>query len=75
MVIIISRANADRRDGAVVRVSASQSVDFEFISLVDSYQKTLKNSIYSFPGWSSASMGGCGEQTGKFACCVLEQGT
>ena len=30
-------------DGAVVRASASQSVDLGFISLVESYQKTLKN--------------------------------
>ena len=32
----------NRRDGAVVRASASQSVDLGFIPLVDSYQKTLK---------------------------------
>ena len=31
-----------RRDGAVVRASASQSVDLGFIPLVESYQKTLK---------------------------------
>ena len=35
----------------------------------------LKNGIYSFPAWRSAFMGGCGEQAGKFACCVLGQGT
>ena len=46
-----------------------------FIPLVESYQKTLKNGIYSFPAWRSAFMGGCGEQAGKFACCVLGQGT
>ena len=63
-----------RRDGVVVRASASQSVDLEFIPLVESYQKTLKNGIYSFPTWRSAFVGGCGEQAGKFAC-VLEQGT
>ena len=33
----------------VVRASASQSVDLGFIPLVKSYQKTLKNGIYSFP--------------------------
>ena len=43
-----------RRDGIVVRASASQSVDLEFIPLVKSYQKTLKNGIYSFPSWRSA---------------------
>ena len=32
----------DRRDGVVVRASASQSVDLGFIPLVESYQKTLK---------------------------------
>ena len=61
--------------GVVVRASASQSVDLGFIPLVESYQKTLNNGIYSFPAWRSAFMGGCGEQVGKFACCVLGQGT
>ena len=56
-------------------MSASQSVDLEFIPLVESYQKTLKNGIYSLPAWRSAFMGGCGEQAGKLACCVLVQGT
>ena len=65
---------AMRRDGVVVRASASQSVDLGFIPLVESYLKTLKNGIYSFPAWRSAFMGGCGEQAGKFACCVLGQG-
>ena len=65
----------DRLDGVVVRASASQSVDLGFIPLVESYQNTLKNGIYSFPAWRSAFMGGCGEQAGKFACCVLGQGT
>ena len=62
-------------DGVVVRASASQSVDFGFIPLVESYQKTLKNGIHSFPAWRSAFRGGCREQAGKFACCVLGQGT
>ena len=61
--------------GVVVRASASQSVDLGFIPLVESHQKTLKNGIYSFSAWRSAFMGGCGEQAGKFACCVLGQGT
>ena len=51
----------DRRDGVLVRASASQSVDVGFIPLVESYQKTLKNGIYGFPAWRSAFMGGYGE--------------
>ena len=46
-----------RRGGVVVRASASQSVDLGFISLVESYQKTLKNGIHSFPAWRSAHKG------------------
>ena len=37
----------------MVRASASQSVDLGYISLVESYQKPLKNCIYSFPAWRS----------------------
>ena len=59
----------------MVRASASQLVDLGFNPLVESYQKTLKNCIHSFPAWPSAFMGDCGEQAGKFACCVLGQGT
>ena len=70
-----SLLSLNRRDGVVVRASASQSVDLGFIPLVESYQKTLKNGIHSFPAWRSAFRGGCGEQAGKFACCVLGQGT
>ena len=57
------------------RASASQSVDLGFIPLVESYQKTLKNGIHSFPAWRSAFSGGCGEQAGKFACFVLGHDT
>ena len=64
-----------RRDGVVVRAPASQSVDLGFIPLVESYQKTLRNGIRNFPAWRSAFREGCGEQAGKFACCVLGQGT
>ena len=39
---------SNRRDGVVVRPSASQSVELGFISLVESYQKTLKNGIHGF---------------------------
>ena len=46
----------------MVRASASQSVDLGFIPLVESYQKTLKNGIHSFPARRSAFRGGCGEQ-------------
>ena len=66
---------ADRRDGVVVRASASQSVDLGFIPLVESYQKTLKNGIHNLSAWRSAFMRGCGEEAGKFVCCVLGQGT
>ena len=58
-----------------VRSSASQSMDLGFNPLVESYLKTLKNGIHSFSAWRSAFMGGCGEQAGKFACCVVGQGT
>ena len=67
--------SSDRRDGVVVRVSASHSVDLGFNTLVESYQKTLKNGINSFPALPSACKGDCGEQASKFACCVLGQGT
>ena len=50
--VLISTRN--RRDGVVVRASASHSVDLGFISQVESYQKTLKNGIHSFPAWRSA---------------------
>ena len=71
----LQRANFNRRDGVVVRTSASQSVVLGFIYFVESYQRTLKNGIHSFPAWRSAFGGGCGEQAGKFACCVIGQGT
>ena len=45
---------SNRRDGVVVRASASQSIDLGFIFLVESYQKTLKNGIRSFPAGRSA---------------------
>ena len=41
----------------MVRASASQSIDLGFISQVESYQKTLKNGIHSFPAWRSAKIG------------------
>ena len=41
-------------DGVLVRPSASQSVNLGFIPYVESYQKTLKNGIHSFPAWRSA---------------------
>ena len=61
----------DRRDGIVVRASASQSIDLGFTPFVESYQKTFKNGIHSFSAWHSAFRGDCGEQAGKFAGCVL----
>ena len=39
----------------MVRASALQSVDLGFISRVESYQKTFKNGIHSFPSWRSAN--------------------
>ena len=65
----------NRRDGVEIGASASQLVDLRLILLVESCQKTLKNGIYSFPGWRSAFMGGCGEQASEFACCFVRQGT
>ena len=59
----------------MVRASALQSVDQGFNPLVESYQKTLKNGIHSFPAGHSAFRGSCREQGGKFTCCVLGQGT
>ena len=44
----------NRHDGVEVTASASQSVGLGFISQVQSYQKTLKKGIYSFPAWRSA---------------------
>ena len=58
----------------MVRVSALQLVDLGFILLVESYQKTLNNDIDSFLAQPLAFREGC-EQAGKFACCVLGQGT
>ena len=59
----------------VVRASASLAVDLRFYPLVEPYQKILKHGIHSLSAWRSAFRGGCGEQAGKFACCVLGQGT
>ena len=73
--LVFQWSGVNQRDSVVVRASASQSVDLEFISLVESYQQTLKNGIYSFPPWHSAFMGCCGEQASKFVCCVVGQGT
>ena len=40
------------REGVVVGAFALESVDLEFISLVESYHK-IKNGVY-FPAWRSA---------------------
>ena len=53
MPVVVSVLNY-RRDDVVIRTSASHSVDQGFISQVESYQKTLKNGIYSFPALRSA---------------------
>ena len=73
--VVLQLLSSHRRDGVVGGASASQSVDLGFIPLVESYRKTLKNGIYSFPAWCSAFMGGCEEQAGNFSCCVLGQDT
>ena len=62
-------------NGIVVRASPSQSVDFGLIPFVESCRKTLKNDFHSSPAWRSAFWGVCGEHAGKFARCVLGQGT
>ena len=65
----------DRRDGVVVRASASQSVDVGFIPYVESFQKTLKNGIQSFRAWRLAFRRDCEKLAGKLACCDLGQDT
>ena len=69
-LFIVNSMSFDRHDGVEVRASASQSVDLRFIPLssrpgvyplVDIYQKTLKNGIYSFPAWRSTFKEGWGE--------------
>ena len=59
----------------MIRASVLQSVDLGFNPLVGSNQKNSKNRIHSFSAWRSAFRGVCGEQTGKFACCVVGQVT
>ena len=53
----ITKTTYCRRDGGVVRESALQSVDLGFITLVESYQTTLKYGIHSFPAWRSEFKG------------------
>ena len=52
---ISHQSNIDQRNGVVVKASALQSVDLRLISQVESYQKTFKNHIYSFPAWRSTN--------------------
>ena len=42
------------RHGVLVRASALRLVDLRFIPQVNSYQKTLKNGVHSFPAWRLA---------------------
>ena len=59
------------RDGVMVRPSASQSVDLGFISRVESYQKTLKNGIHSFPAWRSSNRDSVEKKPASlFATCL-----
>ena len=64
-----------RRDGVVIRASASQSVDLGFNPLVESYQKIFKMVFRASLLGALHFRGACGEQAGNFACCVLGQGT
>ena len=64
----------NRRDGAVLRASASQPVDLGFIPSVESYQKTLENAIHTFPAWRSAYKRD-NVKNKQLACCVFGQGT
>ena len=50
MLKIVDEQFKNRRDEMVVGASASQLVDLGFIPEVESYQKTLKNGIYSLLG-------------------------
>ena len=54
MAVTEEFTSVHRRDGVVVRASASQSVDLGFIPKSSYYQKTLKNGIHSFPAWRLA---------------------
>ena len=54
----------------MVRASASRSVDLGFISVVKSYQKTLKNGIHPLPAWRLAQNRQCGKQAGKRSCVL-----
>ena len=54
-LLFLGPSSVYRRDSVVVRAFASQSVDLGFISQVESYQKTLKNGIHSFPAWRPAN--------------------
>ena len=51
---------------------AKQSVDMKFISLVESYQVTLKNDIHSFPAWRSVQKGieGRTSRKARFLCLL-----
>ena len=54
LLMRISPCAVHRRDGAVVRASASQSVNLTLISLAKSDQRTLDNSIQSLAVWRPA---------------------
>ena len=69
IVMFTSMMDTNRCDDLVVRASAAQSVDLGFIPIVESYQKTLKNGIYSFPAWRSAQKG-IAWRTSRQACLL-----
>ena len=72
---VVRKQRIYRRDGVVVEASALQSVDLGFNLLVESHQNTLKYNVDSFPCWRSAFRGSYEERAGKFACCVVGEGT
>ena len=57
MLTIIYIFVLNRRDGVVVRASASLSIDIGFISPGRVISKTFKNGIHSFPAWRLAQKG------------------
>ena len=63
------------REDAVIRVSASQSADRGFISLVESNQKTLKNGVHNLLAWRLAQKKIVSRTSQEAYFCVLWQDT
>ena len=60
----------NRRDGVVVRASASQSVDLGFISQVESYQKTFSKNIVFTASMLDAQQIGIVWRTSRQTCLL-----